>query len=105
MVWWFLPANTLHHLSIRYRDYMSHLPFDFEMGVHFWAANNNPNFLLRPSELRAVLDESFVPFSERLGFAFSVISDCNAPSLRDQCVRLSACLSPSFMQSKVFCFV
>ena len=63
------------------------------MGVHFYSGIPNPVFMRKPIQLLSSSfpphpPVEFLPLSERLGyFALSIISDCNAPSLRDAYLR------------------
>ena len=65
---------------------------DFEIGTHHTAGILNPHWFLPPSDLlsgRLFTSEKipFLPLEERRGFAMSIISHCEAPSMRDQYLR------------------
>jgi hypothetical protein len=66
--------------------------FHFEMGVHVYAPLLNPNFLRTPSQmLRGIGSTKYVttPLLEhRKHFAISIMSDCNAPSMRSKYVKM-----------------
>lgn len=64
--------------------------FDFEMGAHYFAENINPAYLKTPSMLMLGSFPPFaplpvIPFEDKASwFAISAVSECHAPSLRDQ---------------------
>ena len=68
------------------------LKFDFELGVHYRSAIPDPYFFNTPREYLSLLGSATLgrlypntPSSiERVHFAMSVISHCNADSMRDQ---------------------